>query len=56
MYQALRSLDVTSELVIYPGQRHGIVTPSYRSDRLGRYLAWYEQSLKPGETSEAVRR
>jgi len=56
MYQALRSLGVASELVIYPGQRHGISTPSYRTDRLERYLAWYEKFLKPGETSEAARR
>jgi dipeptidyl aminopeptidase/acylaminoacyl peptidase len=55
MYQALRSLGVASELVVYPGQRHGIATPSYRADRLQRYLAWYEKYLKPSETSEARR-
>jgi dipeptidyl aminopeptidase/acylaminoacyl peptidase len=55
MYQALKSLGVASELVIYPGQRHGISTPSYRADRLRRYLAWYEKFLKPSETSEASR-
>ena len=56
MYQALKSLGVASELVIYPGQRHGISTPTYRVDRLERYLAWYEKYLKPSETSEAARR
>ncbi len=56
MYQALRSLDVKTELVIYPGQHHAIATPSYRADRLERYLAWYDKFLKPGETSELVRR
>ncbi len=55
MYQALRSLGVPTELVIYPEQRHGITTPSYRIDRLERYLAWYEKYLKPSETSEARR-
>jgi dipeptidyl aminopeptidase/acylaminoacyl peptidase len=55
MYQALRSLAVPTELVIYPDQRHGITTPSYRIDRLQRYLAWYEKFLKPSETSEARR-
>ena len=55
MYQALKSLGVPSELVIYPGQRHGISTPTYRVDRLERYLAWYEKYLKPSETSEARR-
>ena len=55
MYQALKSLGVASELVIYPGQRHSILTPSYRVDRLERYLAWYDKYLKPSETSEARR-
>jgi dipeptidyl aminopeptidase/acylaminoacyl peptidase len=47
MYQALRSLGVETELVIYPGQHHGITKPSYRRDRLARYLAWYDKHLKP---------
>jgi dipeptidyl aminopeptidase/acylaminoacyl peptidase len=53
MYQALRSLGVDTQLVIYPGQFHGITTPSYKKDRLERYLAWYDKYLKPkaAETS-----
>jgi dipeptidyl aminopeptidase/acylaminoacyl peptidase len=47
MYQALRSLGVETQLVIYPGQHHGINQPSYRRDRLERYLAWYDRYLKP---------
>ncbi len=47
MYQALRSVGVDTQLVIYPGQYHGISTPSYRRDRLERYLAWYDKYLKP---------
>jgi dipeptidyl aminopeptidase/acylaminoacyl peptidase len=47
MYQALRSLGVETQLVIYPGQFHGITTPSYQKDRLERYLAWYAKYLKP---------
>ena len=46
MYQALRSLGVETQLVIYPGQHHGINKPSYRRDRLERYLAWYDKHLK----------
>ncbi len=41
MYQALRSLRVPTELVIYPGQFHGVKKPSYVLDRYQRYLAWY---------------
>ena len=41
MYQALRVLNVPTELVIYPGQFHGLTVPSYQVDRLKRYLDWY---------------
>ena len=47
MYQALRSLGVPTELVIYPGQYHAITRPSFARDRLERYLAWYDRYLKP---------
>lgn len=47
MYQALRSLGVPTQLVIYPGQFHGITKPSFVRDRLERYLAWYDKYLKP---------
>ncbi|PZX61883.1 S9 family peptidase [Hydrotalea sandarakina] len=46
MYQALKSVGVPTELVIYPGQHHGIVKPSYQVDRLERYLNWFHQYLK----------
>lgn len=41
MYQALKSLGVPTQLVIYPNQFHGIRTPSYQKDRLSRYLDWF---------------
>jgi dipeptidyl aminopeptidase/acylaminoacyl peptidase len=46
MYQALRSLGVETQLVIYPNQNHGINRPSYVRDRYERYLAWYDKYLK----------
>jgi len=46
MYQALRTLGVPTQLIIYPGQFHGITMPSYQRDRLERYLAWYGKYLK----------
>jgi len=55
MYQALRSLGVATELVIYPDQRHNITVPSYRADRLQRYLAWYEKYLRASDTTEVRR-
>ena len=47
MYQALKSLGVDTQLVIYPGQFHGITTPTYKIDRYQRYLDWYAKYLKP---------
>jgi dipeptidyl aminopeptidase/acylaminoacyl peptidase len=47
MYQALRSLNVDAQLVIYPEQFHTLTTPSYLRDRLQRYVAWYDKYLKP---------
>jgi dipeptidyl aminopeptidase/acylaminoacyl peptidase len=46
MYQALRSLGVDTQLVIYPGQFHALTKPSYERDRIERYLAWYGKYLK----------
>lgn len=46
MYQALRSLGITTQLIIYPGQFHGISIPSYQRDRYERYLKWYGTYLK----------
>jgi dipeptidyl aminopeptidase/acylaminoacyl peptidase len=49
MYQAVRRVGrVDTELVVYPDQWHAIETPSYRKDRLERYLAWYDRFLRPG--------
>jgi dipeptidyl aminopeptidase/acylaminoacyl peptidase len=47
MYQALRSLGVPTELVIYPGQFHQLSKPSYLVDRYRRFLAWFDKHLPP---------
>ena len=46
MYQALRSLNIDTQLVIYPNEFHGITRPSYVRDRYERYLAWYDKYVK----------
>ncbi len=46
MYQALASLGVPTQLVVYPNSNHGITRPSYQKDRTERYLAWYAKYLK----------
>jgi dipeptidyl aminopeptidase/acylaminoacyl peptidase len=52
MYQALRSLNVSTELVVYPGQFHGFTRPSFIRDRYERYFAWYEKYLMPPQPAK----
>jgi dipeptidyl aminopeptidase/acylaminoacyl peptidase len=47
MYEALRSQGIPTELVIYPGQNHGLRKPSYIIDRYKRYLDWYAKWITP---------
>jgi dipeptidyl aminopeptidase/acylaminoacyl peptidase len=59
MYQALRSLGIDTQMVIYPNENHGISRPSYVRDRYERYLAWYDKYIKkvpePAGSSATVR-
>jgi dipeptidyl aminopeptidase/acylaminoacyl peptidase len=48
MYQALKTLNVPTQLVVYPGQNHGLTRISFLRDRYERYLAWYDKYLKGG--------
>jgi len=54
MYQALKSLGVPTQLVVYPNQHHGISTPSYQKDRLKRYQDWFDQYLNNVKMKEAL--
>ena len=45
MYQALRSVGTTAELIVYPGQFHGFTRPSFIKDRYTRWFAWYDQYI-----------
>jgi dipeptidyl aminopeptidase/acylaminoacyl peptidase len=49
MYQALRTLGVPTELIIYPGQFHIFTRPSYIHDRMERYFAWWDKYLMTGK-------
>ena len=53
LYQALRRLGKETQLVAYPGESHGIARPSFRKDRLERYIAWYDAHMKPATASHA---
>jgi HEAT repeat protein/poly(3-hydroxybutyrate) depolymerase len=42
-YQALAAGGVPTQLVVYPGEGHGIRQPRHREDVLRRALAWFQQ-------------
>jgi len=46
MYEALKTLGRTTELVVYPGEYHGFTVPSHIKDRMERYMAWYNHYVK----------
>jgi dipeptidyl aminopeptidase/acylaminoacyl peptidase len=46
MYEALRSLGVPTQLIVYPGQYHLLTRPSFIRDRILRYLEWFDRFLK----------
>jgi dipeptidyl aminopeptidase/acylaminoacyl peptidase len=49
LYLALKQLGVETQLVVYPGEYHGIARPSYRKDQYQRYLDWLGRFLKPSQ-------
>ncbi len=48
LYQALKRMGRETQLVVYPGQGHGLSLP-YQVDRFERYLAWYGKYVKQAD-------
>ena len=46
MYQSLKRLGVPTMLVVYPGEYHDFVRPSFIKDLHQRYLFWYAHYVK----------
>ena len=46
MYQALRTLGVPAQLIVYPGEYHSLTRPSFLVDRSRRYLDWMGKYLR----------
>lgn len=46
LYLALKRLGVDTQLVVYPGEYHGISRPSYKQDLYRRYVDWLETRLE----------
>lgn len=45
MYQAMKRLGIDTQLVVYPGEHHGLKRPSFIKDRLERFLDWFGTRL-----------
>jgi len=50
IYQALKRMGKETQLVVYPGQGHGLSLP-YQVDRYERYLKWYGKYVKQTDAS-----
>ncbi|WP_117885150.1 S9 family peptidase [Aureibaculum luteum] len=46
MYQAMKRLGRETQLVVYPGEHHGLRRPSFIKDRYERYTTWFNKYLK----------
>jgi dipeptidyl aminopeptidase/acylaminoacyl peptidase len=46
MYQALRTLGIPTQLIVYPGEYHVLTRPSFLVDRSRRYLEWMDRYLR----------
>lgn len=44
-YRALKRAGVPVQLIVYPDQGHGLLTPSYQADKMTRELAWLKKYL-----------
>lgn len=46
MYQAMKRLGKETQLVVYPGEHHGIRKPTFIKDRYERFLNWFDKYIK----------
>ena len=55
MYIAMKRLGRETQLVVYPNEHHGIRRPTFQKDRFERWIAWFDQYLKPaGQTTARI--
>lgn len=45
-WHALRSLNVPTQLIVYPGEGHLFLKPENQIDRMNQTLAWFDKYLK----------
>ncbi|NNE67441.1 MAG: S9 family peptidase [Pyrinomonadaceae bacterium] len=52
MYQAMKRLGRETQLVVYPGEHHGIRRPTFQKDRFERFLGWFDKYVKGVKEAE----
>ncbi len=52
MYLSIKRLGVETEMVIYPGESHGIRKPDHQVDRLKREIGWFDKYLQPEKAAK----
>jgi len=45
-HHALKTLKVTTKLVVYAGEGHAVMKPEHRRDIIRRWVAWFDQELQ----------
>ncbi|MBV9617958.1 MAG: S9 family peptidase, partial [Verrucomicrobia bacterium] len=45
-WHALRTLEVPTQLIIYPGEGHMFIKPQNQADRLNQTVGWFDKYLK----------
>jgi dipeptidyl aminopeptidase/acylaminoacyl peptidase len=45
MLRALRASGVEAELLVFPGEPHGLRTPKHRLHKINSEIAWFERHL-----------
>jgi dipeptidyl aminopeptidase/acylaminoacyl peptidase len=45
-WHALRTLDVPTQLIVYPGEGHMFIKPENQAGRLDQTVAWFDKYLK----------
>ena len=48
LFRALLERDVPVELVVYPGEGHGLRSPAAQLDAWGRTIAWFDRHVRHG--------
>src|SRR5262249_17759857 len=51
-WHALKTLDVPTQLVVYPDEGHGFGSPEHSHDVMRRTIGWLDKWLQAGSQSE----